>query len=78
MQIWLLGQWITSYMGKKGQNLVEYAILLAIIVAIGYAIFSTNGLKENIQSIFVSADNFLYDVLKNSGLPATWWWYPRN
>lgn len=75
MLTWFYVQQIKTYTGKKGQNLVEYALLLAIIVAIGYLIFSNNGLKENINSIFSSADDLLLNTLKNSGIPATWWWH---
>lgn len=75
MLIGFYAKTIKAYLGKKGQNLVEYALLLAIIVAIGYLIFSNNGLKENINSIFSSADDLLLNTLKNSGLPATWWWH---
>ena len=73
MLMWFLVRQIKPYIGKKGQNLVEYALLLAIIVAIGYLIFSNNSLKENIQSIFSSAYNVLWEALNNPAIPATSW-----
>lgn len=44
-----------SKLGQKGQNLIEYALLLAIVVGIGYLIYTTSGLNDNIQSIFSNA-----------------------
>lgn len=44
-----------SKLGQKGQDLIEYALLLAIVVGIGYLIYTTSGLNDNIQSIFLNA-----------------------
>ena len=44
-----------SKLGQKGQDLIEYALLLAIVVGIGYLIYTTSGLNANIQSIFSNA-----------------------
>lgn len=46
-----------SKLGQKGQDLIEYALLLAIVVGIGYLIYTTSGLYDNIQSIFSNAEN---------------------
>lgn len=46
-----------SKLGQKGQDLIEYALLLAIVVGIGYLIYTTSGLNDNIQSIFSNAEN---------------------
>ena len=46
-----------SKLGQKGQDLIEYALLLAIVVGIGYLIYTTSGLNANIQSIFTNAGN---------------------
>lgn len=46
-----------SKLGQKGQDLIEYALLLAIVVGIGYLIYTTSGLNDNIQSIFTNASN---------------------
>lgn len=48
--------YVRPYMGEKGQDLVEYALLLAIVVAIGYLIYQQEGLKNNISAIFTAAD----------------------
>ena len=47
--------YVKPYLGEKGQDLVEYALLLAIVVGIGYLIYNQAGLKESIQQIFTSA-----------------------
>ena len=33
--------WQCKYFGEKGQDLIEYALLLAIVVGIGYLIYTT-------------------------------------
>ncbi len=48
-----------SKLGQKGQDLIEYALLLAIVVGIGYLIYTTSGLNDNIQSIFSNAGNVI-------------------
>ena len=47
--------WQCKYFGEKGQDLIEYALLLAIVVGNGYLIYTTSGLNDNIQSIFSNA-----------------------
>ena len=49
--------YVKPYLGEKGQDLVEYALLLAIVVGIGYLIYSQAGLKESISAIFNSAND---------------------
>lgn len=46
-----------SKLGQKGQDLIEYALLLAIVVGIGYLIYTTSGLNDNIKTIFTNASN---------------------
>lgn len=47
--------YVRPYLGEKGQDLVEYALLLAIVVAIGWLIWNQIGMKESIQKIFENA-----------------------
>lgn len=47
--------YVRPYLGEKGQDLVEYALLLAIIVAIGWLIYEQNGLRNSIKTIFENA-----------------------
>ena len=45
---------LNNKLGQRGAEMVEYAIVLACIVAVGVAIYGTNG-----------SDNTLNGVLKN-------------
>lgn len=44
-----------SKLGQKGQDLIEYALLLAIVVGIGFMIYQTSDLQESIKAIFTNA-----------------------
>lgn len=46
-----------SKLGQKGQDLIEYALLLAIVVGIGFMIYQQIGLQDNIKSIFSNASS---------------------
>lgn len=61
--------YVRPYLGEKGQDLVEYALLLAIVVAIGYLIFKQDGLRNNISSIFTSAKGLASDAAQSSSVP---------
>ena len=50
---------IWKKMAEKGQDLVEYALLLAIVVGIGGFIYSQGGLSDSIKSIFGNSSNLL-------------------
>lgn len=44
------------YGSEKGQDLIEYALLLALIVAVGMLIYQTSGLKDSLVTIFTNAN----------------------
>lgn len=44
------------YFGEKGQDLIEYALLLALIVAVGILIYQQSGLKDSLVTIFTNAN----------------------
>ena len=50
---------IWKKMAEKGQDLVEYALLLAIVVGIGGFIYSQGGLSDSIKSIWGNSSNLL-------------------
>ena len=56
--------YLRHHLHAKGQNLVEYALLLAIVVGIGYAILQYAGLAESIKAIFDSTNKVLDLVWK--------------
>lgn len=51
---------------SKGQNIIEYALMLAIIVGIGFLIYSQNNFGQKIQAVFGNANNLLATVEKES------------
>lgn len=62
--------YVKPYLGEKGQDLVEYALLLAIVVGIGYLIYQQSGLSDSIKSIFTAANDLTSaadpgDIAKN-------------
>ena len=56
--------YVKPYLGEKGQDLVEYALLLAIVVGIGWLIYSQAGLKNSIKEIFDSASSVTTEANK--------------
>ena len=60
-----------KYNNQKGQGLVEYALILAIVVGIGSFIFSGSGLKDSISSIFGNTSNLLGTVASASKDPSS-------
>lgn len=47
--------YVKPYLGEKGQDLVEYALLLAIVVGIGFLIYQQSGLNNSLTTIFSNA-----------------------
>lgn len=44
-----------NYLNEKGQGMVEYAVILAVVVAIGVALIGTNGtLSTQVASLYNS------------------------
>lgn len=48
----------------KGQNMVEYALMLAIVVGIGWGIYDQAGLSGSIKGVFSEAGSLLEDASK--------------
>ena len=48
----------------KGQNMVEYALMLAIVVGIGWGIYDQVGLNGSIKGVFSDAGSLLEDASK--------------
>lgn len=48
------------YLTEKGQDLVEYALLLAFVVAVGAVIVGgNNSISDSVKAIFEKAQNIL-------------------
>lgn len=44
---------------QKGQDLVEYALMLAIIIGIGWGIYSQTGVADSIKNVFGNTSDLL-------------------
>lgn len=52
---------------EKGQDLVEYALMLAIILGIGWGIYSQTGVADSIKNVFGNASSLMEAAKKNTG-----------
>ena len=52
---------------QKGQDLVEYALMLAIIIGIGWGIYSQTGVADSIKNVFGNASRLMETAKKNTG-----------
>lgn len=50
---------VKPYLGEKGQDMVEYALMLAIIVGIGWLIYQQSGIANSINNVFTNASNLM-------------------
>ena len=55
--------YIRTLFNERGQNLIEYTLLIAIIVGIGYLIYSQSGLQQNIEEIFKGANYWSREMM---------------
>lgn len=56
---------------QKGQDLVEYAMMLAIIIGIGWGIYSQTGVADSIKNVFGNASS-LMETAKKQGVNLNW------
>lgn len=56
---------------QKGQDLVEYALMLAIIIGIGWGIYSQTGVADSIKNVFGNASS-LMEMTKKQGVNLNW------
>lgn len=54
------------YLGEKGQDMVEYALMLAIIVGIGWMIYKQTGIEKSINNVFSNAGGLMDQAASNS------------
>ena len=52
---------------QKGQDLVEYSLMLAIIIGIGWGIYSQTGVADSIKNVFGNASSLMETAKKNTG-----------
>ena len=52
---------------QKGQDLVEYALMLAIVIGIGWGIYSQTGVADSIKNVFGNVSSLMETAKKNTG-----------
>lgn len=63
--------YIKPRLGEKGQDMVEYALMLAIIVGIGWLIYQQTNLAGKINDVFNNAGGLMEKAANTSTKPAT-------
>ena len=51
--------YVRPVLGEKGQDMVEYALMLAIIVGIGWLIYKQADLAASINQVFTDSSNLI-------------------
>lgn len=62
--------YVKPVLGEKGQDMVEYALMLAIIVGIGWLIYQQAGLADSIKQVFSDSSSLMTEAAKKSVQPA--------
>jgi Flp pilus assembly pilin Flp len=58
--------YVKPRLGEKGQDMVEYALMLAIIVGIGWLIWKQSNLADQINAVFNNAGNLMKQANQQS------------
>lgn len=58
--------YVRPVLGEKGQDMVEYALMLAIIVGIGWLIYNQTGLSSQINSVFSNSTDLMSKAASGS------------
>ncbi|SDX12514.1 hypothetical protein SAMN02910455_00741 [Acidaminococcus fermentans] len=61
--------YIKPRLGEKGQDMVEYALMLAMIVGIGWVIYKQAGMAEQINTVFNNAASLMQQANTQSAKP---------
>lgn len=62
--------YVRPVLGEKGQDMVEYALMLAIIVGIGWLIYKQADLAASINQVFSDSSSLMSEAAKNSAQPS--------
>ncbi len=61
--------YVRPVLGEKGQDMVEYALMLAIIVGIGWLIYQQGQLGDSIKQVFSDSSSLMTEAAKTSSEP---------
>lgn len=57
---------VMRYLEQKGQGIVEYALILAFVVAIAAGLTNAGGIKDKVSAIFTQVGTTLDNAKNNS------------
>lgn len=58
--------YVRPVLGEKGQDMVEYALMLAIIVGIGWLIYQQSGIQNSINQVFKDSSSLMTEASSKS------------
>ena len=58
--------YVRPVLGEKGQDMVEYALMLAIIVGIGWLIYQQSGIQTSINQVFSNSADLMNSAAEGS------------
>lgn len=61
--------YVRPVLGEKGQDMVEYALMLAIIVGIGWLIYQQSGIQESINQVFKDSSSLMTEAAGEAATP---------
>ena len=61
--------YVRPVLGEKGQDMVEYALMLAIIVGIGWLIYQQGNLADSIKAVFSDSSDLMTEAASKSAKP---------
>ena len=62
--------YVRPVLGEKGQDMVEYALMLAIIVGIGWLIYQQGNLADSIKQVFSDSSDLMTEAASKSAKPS--------
>ena len=63
--------YVRPVLGEKGQDMVEYALMLAIIVGIGWLIYQQGNLADSIKQVFSDSSELMTEAASKSAKPSS-------
>ena len=63
--------YVRPVLGEKGQDMVEYALMLAIIVGIGWLIYQQGNLADSIKQVFSDSSDLMTEAASKTAKPSS-------